>query len=637
MNNRMQQLLKQLIGSEGPVTSDQLASILHVSSRTVRNDIKILDNMLQENGAHLIAERGQGYRLEINDNALFKSYIESLLFDKGRVPVEPEDRITFLVEKFLLQSGYIKIKDIIEELFVSRSTLQKDLRDVKVILDKYQLTLQKRANYGLKVSGDEKKIRYAISEELFKRDQMMPTDQGSKMLLPKEQIDRIQQIVLKHLRKNQLNLSDIALSNLVIHIAIACRRIEQNQYITSHSVNDQDIINTKEHKIAEELLKEMEQTFQIIFPAAEIRYVTLHLLGTKIFLTDQQNSVTQNFADPMFEIARSLIHQVDDQLGLGIKEDKELLAGIAIHLKPAIHRYRHGMNIRNPVLEAIKENYPIAFEAGVIAGKVIEQELNIKIDENEIGYIALHFGAAIERTKLETKPKRCLIVCTTGLGSSQLLFYKLRAKFGNKISIIGTTELHNLEQYGSDVDLIISTVSLPNDLDIPYVMVSTVLGEQDINLIEKQLDHYSKDVVKKYLNPAHIFLNQNFQTPEEVIRFIGRKLTEEGLVNDTFAQSVIEREKAASTSYGNLVAIPHPLVPQSKQTFWVFCVLKKPILWGENLVQVVCFLHVSEENKEELKPMYQHLISLVDHKDIVRKIIHSKLPKDTYQTLESYS
>ncbi|WP_208588529.1 BglG family transcription antiterminator [Gracilibacillus suaedae] len=637
MNKRIQQLLKQFIGREDPVTSDQLATILQVSSRTVRNDIKILENVLQKNGAHILAERGQGYQLQIKDNSLFKSYIESLLFEKGRVPVEPEDRIKFLVEKFLLQSDYIKIEDLVEELFVSRSTLQKDLKDVKVILDKYKLTLEKRPNYGLKVSGDEKKIRYAISEELFKRDQMMPTDQSSKMLLPKEQMDRIQQIVLKHLRKNQLNLSDIALSNLVVHIAIACRRIEQNQYITSQSINYQDILNTKEHKIAAELLNEAEQALQITFPDAEIHYVTLHLLGTKIFLTDQKNSSLHDFEDPMLETARSLINKVDEQLGLGIKEDKELLAGIVVHLKPAIHRYRNGMNIRNPVLEAIKENYPVAFEAGVIAGKVIEQKQNIKIDENEIGYIALHFGAAIERTKLEKKPKRCLIVCTTGVGSSQLLLYKLRTKFANKISILGTTELHNLEQYESNVDLIISTVPLPDDLDIPYVIVSTILGEQDINLIEKQLDNRCEDIVDKYLNPAHIFLNQNFHSSEEVIRFVGRKLTEEGLVNDTFSESVLEREKAASTSYGNLVAIPHPLVPQSNRTFWVFCVLQNPIQWGENLVQLVCFLHVSEENKEELKPMYQHLISLVDNKDIVQKIIYSKSPEELYQILKAIS
>ena len=73
------------------------------------------------------------------------------------------------------------------------------------------------------------------------------------------------------------------------------------------------------------------------------------------------------------------------------------------------------------MLSAIKENYPLAFEAGVIAGIVIKEQTGIDIHENEIGYLALHFGAAIERRKTERPPKRCLIVCASGAGSAQLL------------------------------------------------------------------------------------------------------------------------------------------------------------------------------------------------------------------------
>lgn len=40
---------------------------------------------------------------------------------------------------------------------------------------------------------------------------------------------------------------------------------------------------------------------------------------------------------------------------------------------------------------------------GVIAGKLVEQYDNIKINENEIGYIALHFGAALSRNGIKRK------------------------------------------------------------------------------------------------------------------------------------------------------------------------------------------------------------------------------------------
>ncbi|MCH1922253.1 PRD domain-containing protein, partial [Shewanella sp. A3A] len=91
-----------------------------------------------------------------------------------------------------------------------------------------------------------------------------------------------------------------------------------------------------------------------------------------------------------------------------------------LHLKPAMNRYRYGMNLRNPMLDAIKANYPVAFETAVLAGLVLEQETGLHVEENEIGYLALHFGAAMERSKLQHAPKRCMIVCASGIGSARL-------------------------------------------------------------------------------------------------------------------------------------------------------------------------------------------------------------------------
>lgn len=98
-----------------------------------------------------------------------------------------------------------------------------------------------------------------------------------------------------------------------------------------------------------------------------------------------------------------MIEAVDRELKLGILHDKELKIGLALHVKPAISRNRYGMNLRNPMLAAIKEHYPLAFEAGIIAGMVIKEQTDIDIHENEIGYLALHFGAAIERKKQKAR------------------------------------------------------------------------------------------------------------------------------------------------------------------------------------------------------------------------------------------
>src|SRR5699024_3230332 len=137
---------------------------------------------------------------------------------------------------------------------------------------------------------------------------------------------------------------------------------------------------------------------------------------------------------------------------------------------PAINRYKYGMNIRNPMLEDIKRNYPLAYEAGIVAGLAIEEHTGSEINENEIGYLALHIGAAMERRKMETHPKRCLIVCASGLGSAQLLYYRIKSKFEGKLDVVGTTEYYKLNQYDLNaIDFIISSVPISDDVPVPVL------------------------------------------------------------------------------------------------------------------------------------------------------------------------
>lgn len=635
MITRQQQILKELIGESNPITSEQIATLIQVTSRTIRNDIKQLNEQLMDSGATIISARGHGYHLDIINEDKFKRFIQSMIDMDESIPVEPEDRVQYLVKKFLLNPNYLKIEDLADDLFVSRSTLKNDLKDVKVVFQKYHLDLAKRPNYGLKLSGEEKHVRYCIAEILFRRKMVATEGSTDKpWLLPADQMEELRLTVLKRLKEFHLNLSDIALDNLVVHIAIACRRIKSEQYIELINKDEKDTQNKKEYQVAELIIRDIESIVHLTFPKVEISYVAMHLLGTKIFLNNNQSEIASNFDQKIIQTVNGLVNQVEEKMRLGVAGDRELYAGIMIHLKPAIHRYKNHMNIRNPMLDAIKVNYPLAFEAGVIASKVIEQEYDILIDENEIGYIALHFGAAIERTKLQIKPKRCLIVCTTGLGSSQLLLYKMRAKFGNQLTIIGATELHNLSNYSEDdLDFIISTVPLPDSITIPHVVVNTLLGEGELDKVAQVVEGRNMSLIDKYLDPNLIYLRLPYSTPIDVITFLGNELVKQGRTEEGIIASIMEREKAASTSYGNLVAIPHPLVPKSDQTFWTLATLEKPIDWGGSMVQFVCLLHVADENQEKLEPMYKNLIKFVDNREIINQLINCENKQEVLEIL----
>lgn len=623
INTRQKQIMKELMTEKNTISGDKLASLIKVTPRTIRKDISEINQQLKNIDAEIITIRGKGYQIEVKNEDKFKKFIYQAVKMDEEIPVEPQDRLDYLVRKFLLATEYLKSEELADELYVSTSTLKNDLKNLKRAITKYGLTIEKKPKYGLKIKGTEKNFRFAISELILQRIGKDSRDNNwIDWLLKEEDTELIFDITLRTLRKYDLQLSDVGLNNLVTHIAIACKRIKSKQLIEDNPQIDNDIELTKEYKVAEIIVREIESDLNLSFPDVEITYVSMHLLGTRLILNDVGEKLNESHDSNIIEVVMSMIERVNKQMDLNIQEDKELVTALVLHLKPTIYRFKHNMNIRNPMLEAIKKNYPVAFEAGVIAGKEIENRLSIKVDENEIGYIALHFGAALERVGLKDSPLRCLIVCTTGLGSSQLLFYKIKSKFAEKVNILGVTELYNLPLYkNKDVDFIISTVPLPDSITIPSVIVDTMLSENELPKIEQMISNKNESVSVKYMKKSLIYPHLSCKTPKEVITYLGNELIKKGKAETGIIESVLEREQAASTSYGNLVAIPHPTEAKSLDTFWTIATLKKPIDWGEKKVQFVCLLHVANNSKEELGAMYESLLRLLDDRNTIQQLI----------------
>ena len=99
---------------------------------------------------------------------------------------------------------------------------------------------------------------------------------------------------------------------------------------------------------------------------------------------------------------------------------------------------------------------------------------------------------------------------------------------------------------------------------------------------------------------------------------------DKGLVDETFLDAIYEREKVVSTAFGNLVAIPHPITPKTKQTFVAVCTLEKPITWNETPVQLIFLLCVKKDSQEDLQEMYDLLGRIIDNNALVQKIVKVK-------------
>ena len=148
------------------------------------------------------------------------------------------------------------------------------------------------------------------------------------------------------------------------------------------------------------------------------------------------------------DLVEKILVDVDEKFSLDFTADEYLKDGLALHLRIAIARVKFRVNIRNELLGSVKKEYPLAFQIAVYAAKMVRDIDHIEFNENEIGYIALHFGASMSRNSMaeEERSKTVYVVCSAGLGVSVLMKAKLKENFRNSIHVIDILPAYKLTE-----------------------------------------------------------------------------------------------------------------------------------------------------------------------------------------------
>lgn len=628
VSKRQKDIVLSLMEEKEPVTAEWMAKELGVSDRTIRNEIKELQSHSASLGLEIMSVRGKGYLLEIKDYEVFEREFSpranEAINENQSVFTDHENRVLYILKRFLLEKEPIKLESLEEELFVSKPIVQSELKMVREILDNYDLKLVSRPHYGTQVEGDEYMKRLCFSNYILSRNGNLNIDSQSFKLLDQVLFNKVKKIIIRKVKEYRIEISDIALENLATHITIGCKRIDEGFVIE----NLQHDITGKypfERIVANEIVKEVEEITGLAFPEAEIDYIVVHLLGTKLIQKNTLNEFSK--FDELGTIIHCMLERLKTELNWDFYNDLEFIQALTLHIRPAMNRLRYNLNIRNPLLDEIKRKYPSAFEGAAIASRCMEEYLNIEVGEHEIAYIALHIGVALERMKtMQKQTKRVMVVCASGVGSAKLLYYRLKNEFKDDIDIVATTNYYQLDEYDlSSIDFIISTVPIKEDIGVPVQVVNTFLEERDIALIRQGISSAISSDQERYLDESRVFIHKEFEDKESVIRFMCEKLYEQKLVSKDYVHSVLEREVVAPTCFGNLVAIPHPLTPVTEETFWTVCTLKKPIEWADkNMVQFICLLNIRRVPNGDLERMYKRLIAIIESSTTVQKILKSE-------------
>lgn len=516
--SRQKQIIQILTKStnKNPITISTIAEILNVSSRTVLREMPKIEEWLDENGFNFIKKPGVGL---IIDESLENQQLILELLEVENVQKEysKEERKRIILSELLIAKEPLKLFYFTNQLKVSEGTLSNDLDGIEDWLKVFDIKLIRRQGVGIYLEGNEKNYRKVLSDilyrtleekeliKLLKKSLNSPSSENSiefsienRMLnfIDKTIIKGIEKIVFELEEKFNFKLIDSDYIGLVVHISLAVQRIKNGEKISMDKSSLSELEILPEFAVATEITEKLEKVFTIEIPKDEIGYITMHLKGARLRLNKVENDIDLDNLD-IKQISNYIITEVENDFNIEIINKQKLSKDIYNHLVPAISRMSMKLNIRNPLLENIKEQYSEIYHSCENACEILKKITKIdKIPESEVAYIAMHIAAAIEEN-LKNENLSVVIACPTGVGTSKLLGVNIKKEFPNldiknSISVINI-DTKKLKDDG--IDFIISTVDL--DVDYRYICLNPMFLQKDKIKLKEFIHRYSKQRITK--------------------------------------------------------------------------------------------------------------------------------------------
>lgn len=509
---RMRQILNVLLKEQSAISVKYLSEQIGVSKRTVQRELEYIEGTLKGYDLCFWSKTGVGIRLDGSEEEkqrLREEISQGDSYDTGN----REERRKRLVLEILREKELRKLFYYSDRFGVSETTVSTDLEAVEGWLMQYGLRVVRKPGSGISVQGSEEDYRRAIRAFINEnidtrvlREAYDITDpvQEQYASLQKSEIGQIlNNDILKRVidcisgmnHSSVMTLTESSYTGLVIHIAIAINRILKNEMIDTKEAWDERIPKDEDFHLAKEIVKELEEEFEIRIPEVEIFYICLHIKGAKHEkITWNGEQVLTARGRELQQMINEMIDAFDPRQAYLLKQDDEFIQGLLAHLQPTLIRLTNGMQIQNPVLDEIKKNYTEIYEKCLRVAHVLEEKTGCHVPEEETGFLTVHFGAAVVRLEGQREYIRKVhvgVVCSSGIGISRLMTSKLKKTFKERMELTAYGKNDITPFVIGKTDFFVTSIPMEQQ-EIPVVFVNPLLNDEDMEKIRKIINQYER-------------------------------------------------------------------------------------------------------------------------------------------------
>ncbi|MCD8050388.1 MAG: BglG family transcription antiterminator [Clostridiales bacterium] len=629
-NQRQLEILLELCENpDNYLTASYFAKKQQVSLRTVQNDIKqIKMEVAEKTCVEFQSVAPKGCRIHVLDLTEFAAWKETLYqqFSNSSMGYRNE-RIDQILLLLLNQHRAISMYDLENKIYVSRSTLLNDLKQVDTVLSRFNLELLRSANKVM-IDGSEVNKRMCLLEQNLLIANAATVFSGNS---DNDTMRKIKDILVETFVSFKHSVTEVGLNNAIIQLYVALNRMQNWFFISPADLDLEGESLSPEREIAAAVFQRIGQDFLVRVPEEEVDYFALYMKGQGNYTS------TTIISQEMDDFVLAALTDIRDTHGIDLTNDLNLRIALALHCTPLIVRIKYDMQLKNHLVNYIRQTFPQGFDLGTYFAAYMQKVFHKKVSDEEIAFIAIHLYNSLTQQQQNQGTKRLLVISSLRRSENILLRQTLLNWFSDQL-----TELAFLMPQEVDDDC----------LDRYDIFVTTEKGTfYDmglafyINQFPNQQDYLNlKLAMDGFRNIDDIFaiFHQElfFQLPnrgrEAVLRHMCQKSSEffhiEGLHS-----AVLQREELGSTFFGNGIAAPHPIAAVSSDSFVCTAVLPQAIEWDSdhNMVNLVILICIGKNNTKAFQ-LWNYLSKLFADKHFVERLLPSpsydnfiKLLKDT--------
>lgn len=551
LTNRQKEILLYLTEQQDFVKTQAIAQRWGVTSRTIRNDLEMIDSYLKEKQLHLVKKPRKGILINLGDQA--KEELTKEVLQAGHCVATKIEFIYMLAVRLLLENQ-TTLEELAESLITSKNKVFLYMPEAEELLKKYNAKVEKKPYLGIKIVGNEVRIRNAFSQLYLEAiSSTSLTSDYFFQLFHKSDIKKSQRFISFIESKLLSQYSDHSCIELTLMICYHLNRIQNHYFVKYPLVKIQESQPSREYQA---IMEGYPFVFQQALKADEITFLTEQIKGAK--LTNYSPSFDEaNKEEQYWELTQLFVNEAEKLVGIDFREDFEFINGLAVHLKVALHRLLNNQIIENPLTEQVKYKYRYIYEITKKILLKIEHDYQISFPAEEIAYIAMHLGASFERHSHSGFMPTALVVCSSGLATSSILVTRLKLLLP-ELRIIGPFTLSKIDEQleKENIDLVISTV--PFRLErFDVIVVNPLLDHDDLlklrnmtfNLTyRKQMKHLvqqdqllqKKKQLKDIIPEASIQLNVDATEWRSAIQLASSPLLEKKIITKKYVQAMIE-------------------------------------------------------------------------------------------------